>query len=241
MIIEQSAEIKLSVSRKEFLQLYELLLNEDKENLNMEMKEQIVYFADNEALEFYQKKHLAIRFRWSNRGLEVVVKKRWITRAQFKKIEQHFKDIPNHNLKLDIDQVSKDSKTLSCILRYTLNSVHQSFAFYNEPYDLLSEPQKEFLERFTKTDLKKLRFLIPIQSKTFIFPSEFKEFESISLEERRMPKLFGSKFYEITAKTSFYQKKTVDHFFQLCDKMDISLHNMNIYKTEWLYNAYFNV
>jgi hypothetical protein len=76
MIIGQSAEIKLSVSRKEFLQLYELLLHEDKDSLNMEMKEQIVYFADDETLEFYQKKHLAIRFRRSNRGLEVVVKKR---------------------------------------------------------------------------------------------------------------------------------------------------------------------
>ena len=67
MLTGQSAEIKLSVSRKEFLQLYQQLLDVDKKDLNVEMKEQIVYFADNEQLDFYQKKQLAVRYRRNNR------------------------------------------------------------------------------------------------------------------------------------------------------------------------------
>ncbi len=241
MIPGQSAEIKLAVSKKEFLYLYQILLDRDKNDLNIEMKEQIVYFADNEALDLFRKKDLIARYRRSNRWLEVVVKKRWITRKEFERLERAYANIPNHILKLDIDQISPTHKTLSCILKYTLNSVHQSFAFYESPYSLLTEYQKDFLWKFTKTDLKDLRFLIPIQSKTFIFPSEFKEFETISLEERRMPKLFWGKFYEITAKTSFYQESTLDHFFKLCKKLDISLHSITMYKTAWLYDAYFNV
>lgn len=241
MLTWKSAEIKLSVSRKEFLQLYQILLDHDKDDLNIEMKEQIVYFADNEQLEFYQKKHLAVRYRRSNRWLEVVVKKRWISKHEFEKLERHYAKTPNHELKLDVDQISEKSKTLSCILKHTINSMHQSFAFYHSPYELLSEEQKNFLGRFIKTDLKKLRFLIPIQSKTFIFPSEFKEFDTISLEEWKMPKLFWSKFYEITAKTTYYQKNTIEHFFDLCKKLWVSLHDSSMFKTERLYNAYFNV
>lgn len=241
MIPGQSAEIKLAVSKKEFLYLYQTLLDRDKNDLNIEMKEQIVYFADNQDLVLFRKENLIVRYRRSNRWLEVVVKKRWITKKQFEVLEKHYNDIPNHTFKLDIDQISPTHKTLSCILKYTLNSVHQSFAFYESPYALLTEHQKDFLWKFSNSDLRDLRFLIPIQSKTFIFPSEFKEFETISLEEWRMPKLFWDKFYEITAKTSFYQKDTLDHFFKLCKKLDISLHGLSLYKTEWLYNAYFNV
>lgn len=241
MLIWQNAELKVSVSRKEFLKLYQLLLERDKTELSIEMKEQIVYFADNVSLDFYQKKHLAVRYRWNNRGLEIVVKKRWIPKDEFGKFERLYADTPNHELKLDIDQVGQKSKTYSCVLKTTMNSVHQSFAFYNTPYELLSDAQRDFLSRCIKTDLKELRFLIPIQSKTFLFPTDFKEFEMIALEERRMPKLFWGKFYEITAKTPFYQKKTVEHFAALCEKFDITLHDLSIYKTEWLYNAYFNV
>lgn len=241
MIVWQSAEIKLAVQKKEFLYLYQRLLDRDKNDLNIEIKEQIVYFADNESLDFFRKEGLIVRFRWSNRWLEVVVKKRWITKNEFEKLEQHYSNIPNHIFKLDVDQITPTHKTFSCILKYSMNSVHQSFAFYQSPESLLTEQQKNFLWSFVKTDLEKLRFLIPIQSKTFIFPAEFKEFETISLEEWRMPRLFGGKFYEITAKTPFYQKKTVDHFFALCHKLDIPLHGIGMYKTEWLYDAYFNV
>jgi hypothetical protein len=56
--------------------LYKTLLDQDKKTLDMEMKEQIVYFADNYSLDYYKKKQIAVRFRWNNRGLEVIVKKR---------------------------------------------------------------------------------------------------------------------------------------------------------------------
>lgn len=241
MIIWQSAELKTSVSRKEFLDAYKKLLNRDKNELDIEMKEQIVYFADNKNLDFYQKKSIAIRYRWSNRWLEVVVKKRWVNKNEYKKMYKLYNDFPGHQLKADIDQISKHEKTFSCVLKHTYNSMHQSFAFYNTPYDLLTDAQRDFILRFIHTDIKKLQFLIPIQSKTFIFPCEYKEFDILSLEEWRMPKLFWSKFYEITAKTMSYEKNTVDHFLSLCDDLDIAFHENNIYKTQWLYDSYFNV
>lgn len=231
----------MPVVKKEFLHAYQTLLDGDKDSLDMEIKQQIVYFADNQELYFYKKKQLMIRYRWSNKWLEVVVKKRWISKSDYKKLEHHFAELVDHQLKVEVDQISHDSKTLSCTLRHVFNSMHQSFAFYNDPADLLSEEQKRFLGFFTEKEVKSLHFLIPIQSKTFIFPSEFKEFDSISLEEWRMPKLFGSRFYEFTAKTTSYDKKTVDHFLSLCENLDITVHKGGMYKTQWLYDSYFNV
>ncbi len=121
------------------------------------------------------------------------------------------------------------------------NSIHQSFAFYNKPIDFLSDEQKQFIHLFAHKKIDSLRFLIPIQSKTFVFPCDYKEFELISLEERRMPKLFGNRFYEITFKTSCYWKKSITHLTDLCNKYKIQLHTNWVYKTQWLYDAYFNV
>lgn len=205
------------------------------------MKEQIVYFADDKELNYFTHKNMAIRYRRNNRWLEVIVKKRWIAKDRLKKIEKQFWELVDHELKIDIDQISTDTKTVSCVLKYMHNSVHQSFAFYNKPVDFLSSEQKQFIRLFTAKNPDSLRFLIPIQSKTFIFPSDYKEFDLISLEERRMPKLFGNRFYEITFKTGHYSKQTIKHFKDLCDKYDIPLSANWEYKTQWLYNAYFNV
>lgn len=235
------AELKCSVSKSDFLHLYQTLLEQDKKTLDMEMKEQIVYFADNTSLDYYKKNQIAVRYRWNNRGLEVIVKKRWLTVKKFEKIEKQFWCLSHHELKIDVDQISTKTKTISCVLKYTYNSIHQSFAFFKSPVELLSDVQKEFIWEFTDHEIEWLRFLIPIQSKTFIFPCEYKEFELISLEERRVPKLFWNRFYEITFKTSNYNKNTVRHFIKLCEKYNIPLHWEWEYKTQWLYDAYFNV
>lgn len=235
------AELKCALSKNDFLRVYQRLLDEDKKILDMEMKEQIVYFADNKDLTYFTQENIAIRYRRNNRWLEVIVKKRWISKAHLKKIETQFWWLYDHELKVDIDQISADTKMISCVLKCTHNSVHQSFAFYNEPRDFLSDEQKAFIRLFTHHKVESLRFLIPIQSKVFIFPCDYKEFDLIALEERRMPKLFGNKFYEITFKTAHYSKQTIPHLTDLCEKYDIPLNPQGQYKTQWLYNAYFNI
>ena len=242
MLWIHNAELKAIVSKKDFLHLYQRLLEQDKSDLDMEVREQIVYFADMQDLSLFSKQKIAIRFRRSNRWLEVVVKKRGVTEKDMRLIQKHCHTVENHTIKIDIDQVSDDKSTVSCSLRYIYNSMHQSFAFLYNPHDLLTDLQKDFLGLWSKKSYEKLRFLIPIQSKTFVFPYEYKEFEAISLEEWRMPHIFGNKFYEITLKTIDYNpKKTYKHFLNLLADLDITPQKNGMYKTQWLYDAYFNV
>lgn len=237
----KSAELKLVVQKKDFMRLYQHLLNKDSDAMDMQIKEQIVYFADNHALDYFKKKKLAIRYRRNNRWLEVVVKKRGVNKHEYEKLEHLYGTIPNHELRVDIDQISHHEKTFSCSLKHTFNSVHQSFAFYRHPHELLTDEQLGFLKRYITKDATWLHFLIPIQSKTFIFPCAYKEFDQIALEEWRMPRLFGNKLYEVTVKTSCYTKKTVSHFTTLCEEFDLPYHEVGMYKTQRLYEAYFDI
>jgi len=86
------------------------------------------------------------------------------------------------------------------------NSIHQSFAFYNKPIDFLSDEQKQFIHLFTHKKIDSLRFLIPIQSKTFVFPCDYKEFELISLKCKECQSCLEIDFMRLLLKRRVIEK-----------------------------------
>jgi len=241
-MITSQAELKIVLSKKDFYRLYAAFLDQDKEFFDIKVKEQIVHFADNHDLEFYLKYWIVLRYRWNNKWLEVVVKMRWVSHDEYKKINKKYNDIPNHDLKVDIDQISEKKKTISCILKYTQSNIDQAFAFYNNPEDLLSTEQHKLLSSWLWKRVKDLKFLIPISSKAFIFPiRDFTHFDSITLEEWRLPKLFDNTLYECSLKTSAYSKQTIKQLLKFCDAYEIHYRLQPQYKTQWLYNNYFSL
>jgi hypothetical protein len=171
-----------------------------------------------------------------------VVKIRGISSDDYQKIQKKYDELPNHQLKIDIDQIAEKKKTISCILKYTQTNIDQTFAYFNNPEDLLSNEQHKFINDRTNKDAKNLKFIMPINSKVFIFPiRDFTHFETISLEERKMPKLFDNIFYECTLKTTEYSKHTLKQFVKFCDAYKIHYRLQPQYKTQWLYSSYFGI
>jgi hypothetical protein len=66
-MITSHAELKIVLSKKDFYRLYAEFLDQDKANFEIKIKEQIVYFADNNELDFYLKHKVALRYRWNNK------------------------------------------------------------------------------------------------------------------------------------------------------------------------------
>ena len=142
-----------------------------------EKKEQIVYFADTLDHSLFTKDKMLIRMRRNNEGLDVVAKKRGMSKEDLKFVDEHFSGDEEHTLKFEIDQISSNNKTISCSLRRFIPNIHQSFPFSKEPITLMSQLQKDFIHHFSNHKIRELHYLIPIKSKSFSFPQSYKELE----------------------------------------------------------------
>lgn len=238
-MLGRNAEIKMILSEKDYTQLMAKLFWQY--NGDFWKKEQVIYFADNHELDFFKKEKLLLRYRWNNQGLEVVTKKRNVDKVMIEKIDKEFKAMEDHSIKFEVDQVSRDSYTISCSLRHVLPNIHQSFPFYHTPLELLSQPQLDFIKIFSETKLNTLMYLIPIKSKDFTFPVSYKEFDSLSLSSWKIPHLYDNKIHEISMKTLTYDKKSIDHFLDYIDKLGISVNGDGMFKTNRVYETYFGV
>ncbi len=174
-MIGRNAEIKMIISKKDFKKLSHALLQES--GLDFEKKEQIVYFADTLDHSLFTKDKMLIRMRRNNEGLDVVAKKRGMSKEDLKFVDEHFSGDEEHTLKFEIDQISSNNKTISCSLRRFIPNIHQSFPFSKEPITLMSQLQKDFIHHFSNHKIRELRYLIPIKSKSFSFPQSYKELE----------------------------------------------------------------
>lgn len=190
VMYERVAEIKTMVSKKEFEKVIELLLFKKRNIYSFEKKDQVVYFADTKTCELYKKSPLLLRYRRNNELLETTLKISGLTSPQIEKIITKYGQLPNHEIKCEIDQVPNGKATVSVGIKHLQANIFQAFSFTNKPKDFLSEAQQKLFDKFSSVDCNDLKFTIPIQSKAFKFRTGYKEFESLTLEEWKIPHLF---------------------------------------------------
>lgn len=227
------------ISKKDYETLSEKFIQERGDNFKK--KEQIIYFADNHKLTFFKDEKLLLRYRRNNQWLEVVTKKRDVDKKTVALIDKHFKDLEDHSIKFEVDQVSREGSTISCSLKHVVPNVHQSFPFFRDPSELLTDAQKKFISLFYDGKINDLMYLIPIKSKDFSFPISYKEFDSVTISQWIIPHLYDNKIFEISMKTLTYDKKSIDHFLDYADKLGISVNDDGIFKTKWVYETYFGI
>lgn len=227
------------ISKRDFKILSEKLIQEAW--LAFEKKEQIIYFADTADHSLFTKEKVLIRMRWSNEGLDVVVKKREMTPEDIAYVDTHFSQDIDHGIKLEIDQISENNKTVSCSLRHFVPNIHQSFPFSKSPVHLMTDLQKDFIHHFSNHKIRELRYLIPIKSKVCSFPHHYKELENLTLSQWTIPHLYNNKIHEISMKTLSYNDETISHFLKYMDELKVFVNNDGMFKTNRVYQTYFGI
>lgn len=236
-----TAEVKSMLSKKEFETIVQKLLFKKRNIYSFEKKDQIVHFADTKDCKLYHKTPLTVRYRRNTQLLETTIKIHGRTMEQIKKLMKQYNDYKHHELKCEVDAVPHGTPSISFTMKHFQPNVFQAFSFTHMPKDFLSDVQREVFREHTTISLKDLRFTAPIQSKAFKFRTGYKEFESISLEERKIPHLFGEKVFEISAKTTAFTKHTGDHFDALLKKMNVHVFEKGKFKKERFYEAFFGI
>lgn len=208
---------------------------------NVSQKDEIIYFSDTQDHALYSKDKLLIRMRWRNQWLDVVTKKRDLTKKDIEYIEENYSDIENHHVKYEIDQVSEDNKTKSCALVHFIEWVHQSFPFKQPAIELLTDAQKKFIHHFTDRKIKELYYLIPIKSKSYSITLDHKYFTELSICQWSVPHIYDNKIYEISLKTLSYHEWTINAFKDYIKSLDIEINSNWIFKTNRVYETYFGI
>lgn len=240
-MISYPAELKAKISGKTFDALIEKL-NRADDGLNFTYNQRIVYFADTPDLDVYNSGKVLIRFRWNNEILESVIKIRQTALYDLKNLRKQFEGVEGHTLKISGDVGTGKEVKWGIVIKFRYQNINPAFTFFSSPTDYLSPLQKKFIKKIApEIDVRKLKFGIPIESKACVFDTDYKEFVSLTLEEWRLPRLFGNKLYEISVKTETYNDKSHKHFLSYLETLDISVSDTLSLKTQRFYHNYFNL